>query len=84
MHLVTHLGRATAQRELFDAGVLLERIKYFAHCLHDSQTESYIVNLASDVLGNRAGADVNDLKSHSPIWIVCEVPIELMEKHCQV
>ena len=52
LHLVTHLGRATAQRELFDAGVLLERIKYFAHYLRDSKKESHIVNLASDALGN--------------------------------
>ena len=80
MHLVTHLGRATAQREIFDAGVLSEQIKYFAHCLHGSQTESRTVNLAADVLGNRAGADVVDLKSHSPLWTLHEVPTELMKE----
>ena len=80
MNLVTHLGRANAQRELFDSGVLLEGIKCFAHCLHDSQTESHILNLAADALGNRAGADVMDLKNHSPIWIVREVLIELIKE----
>ena len=38
------------------------------------------MSLAADALGDRAGADVMDLKNHSPIWIVCEVPRELMKE----
>ena len=80
LNLVTHLGGATAQRELFDAGVLLERKKCFARHLQDSQAESHTVNLAADVLGDRACADVMDLKNYGPIWIVCEVPMELVKE----
>ena len=32
---VTHQGRAQSQREMFDAGIGLEDIKYFLHYLHD-------------------------------------------------
>ena len=36
------------------------------------------MNLAADALGNRAGADTNDLKNNCPMWTLCDVPDQLL------
>ena len=79
MFFVNHLGKATLKQELFDVGVLLEIIKYFAHQMHDGQTELHTLSLAADALVNRADAEAMDLKN-IPILIVFEVLKELMEE----
>ena len=54
-NLTTLQGRAQSQREIFEAGMSLENIKYFLNYLHDAQTESYIVNLLIECVANRCG-----------------------------
>ena len=65
---------------MLDTGALLERIKNFAHFLHDSQTESCTVNIVAEVLCNQAGACVMDLKLYNKIRTVCEVPKYVVEQ----
>ena len=62
---------------MFDAGVGLEDIKCYSHCLHDAQTMSHIVNLAVQCIANRGGCELEEIHSHLPEHVATEVPLSV-------
>ena len=76
-NLATHQGRAHSQREMFEAGMSLESIKYFLNYLRDAQTESHIVNLLIECAANRCGCKKDEAHLHLPEWIAADVPLQL-------
>jgi hypothetical protein len=57
---VTHLGRGSAQREMFDHGISLEEIGVLARYVHTSQGNSYIVNAPSSCVVQHSDGHPSD------------------------
>jgi hypothetical protein len=77
---VTHLGRGSAQREMFDHGICLEHIGVLARYLNSSQANNYIVNTPSDCMVDHSGGDGTSyigIGTFCPAWdTVGRVPDE--------
>ena len=55
--VVLHLGRGSAQRDLFAAGICLTNIAMLARYIHSAQSNSYVVNVPHDCMVQRVDGE---------------------------